>query len=219
MNSKASHALLRPALALLALLASACGPRYALRVPNDVVKNLPFETRIELLEAENELAIAIDRRDEAANEILRARDHLRRAKDRLDAAEDEVDNAEDAVSEEIAALALAEAEARVTWLRAQQEVNVRKLDIEELSLRCAVARYEQSRLEAARKTKVEGSEHLDPKAFEEQVKSCDDEVAELRAELKADEQAEADAAKAAWDKEKSALAKKTFDARASPYVE
>ncbi len=214
-----STALLRSALAAVALLASGCGPKYALRVPDDVVKNLPFETRIELLEAENELAVAIDRRDESQNEILRARDHLRRGKERLRAAKDEVGNAEDAVSKEVAALAVAEAEARVTYLRAQQEVNVRRLDIEELALRCAVARYEQSRLEAARKAKVEGSEGLDPKKFEGQVTSCDEEVAALRAELKAEEQAEADAAKVAWEKEKTALAKKTFDARASPYVE
>ena len=219
MKLQASPLLLRSALAGLALLASACGPKYALRVPDGVVKDLPFETRIELLEAENELAVAIDRRDESQNDILRARDQLRRAKDRLGAAKDEVGNADDAVSKEIAALALAEAEARVKYLRAQQDVNVRLLDIEELSLRCAVSRYEQSRLDAARKAKVAGSENLDPKRFEEQVKSCEEEVTALRAELKSREQAEADAAKVAWEKDKTALAKKTFDARASPYVE
>ena len=219
MKLQASSLLLRSALAGVALLASACGPKYGLRVPDGVVKNLPFETRIELLEAENELAVAIDRRDESQNDILRARDQLRRAKDRLRAAKQEVGNADDPVSKEVAALALTEAEARVKYLRAHQDVNVRLLDIEELSLRCAVARYEQSRLDAARKAKVEGSENLDPKRYEDQVKSCDQEVAARRAELKAQEQAEAEKAKVSWEKEKSALAKKTFDARASPYVE
>ncbi len=54
--------------------------------------------------------------------------------------------------------------------------------------------------------------------FDEQVKECDAEVLELRAELKEVSTAAA-AAKEAWEKQKTALAKKTFDARASPYVE
>jgi hypothetical protein len=51
------------------------------------------------------------------------------------------------------------------------------------------------------------------------VKSCEGDLASRRAELKANEQARADQFKAKWEKEKSALAEKTFDARASPYVE
>ena len=54
-------------------LLAACGPRYGMRVPDDMVKKLPYETRIELLEAENDLALAIDKLDQASSEILRAR--------------------------------------------------------------------------------------------------------------------------------------------------
>ena len=144
--------------AILLLVLSACGPKYGMRVPDKVVSNLPFETRIELLEAENELAVAIDRRDEAQNEILRARDHLRRAKDRLSAAEDEIDAAKDEVSREVAQLALAEAKARVHYMRSKQEVDVWRHEIEELALRCAGDRYEVARLTAAKQARAEGSE-------------------------------------------------------------
>lgn len=208
---------MKRALALLLALA-ACGPRYGKRVPNELVERLPYESRIELLEAENDLALAIDRLDEAHAEILRTRDALRRAKSRLAAAEDEVGAADDAVSREVAGLAVAEAEARVTWLRARQEVNARTEEVAALALRCAHARFEQARLNVARKAKVEGSESLDPAAFEAQIKACDAEVVELRNEMK-DQTAGAAAAKDAWEKQKSALARKTFDARASPYVE
>jgi hypothetical protein len=202
-----------------ALALSACGPKYGKRVPDKVVSNLPFETRIELLEAENELAIAIDRRDEAHNEILRTRDHLRRAKDRLKASEREVGQAKDPLSKEVAKLAVAEAEARFLYQRAFQEVNVRRLKIEELALRCAAARYEVARVGAAKKAKVAGSEKLDQPAFEAQVASCEQQVATRRAELGKTQGAKAAAAKALWEKQKTELAKKTFDARASPYVE
>ena len=41
---------------------------------------LPYEAKIELLEAENDLALAVDRLDEARAEVSRARDQIRRAR-------------------------------------------------------------------------------------------------------------------------------------------
>ena len=45
---------------LFLLLAAGCGPK---RVPTDLINRLPYEARIELLEAENDLALAIDHLD------------------------------------------------------------------------------------------------------------------------------------------------------------
>lgn len=199
-------------------LLAACGPRYGMRVPDEMVKKLPYETRIELLEAENDLALAIDKVDQASSEILRARDNIRRARSRAKAAEDELDRAEDNVSKEVAQLTIEEAEARVEYLRARQHLNVSLLDVEQLALRCAFSRFELARVTAARKSKVEGSEELDPKEFEAQVAECDAAVKEERAGLGSDN-AEEKAAREAWEVKKAALAKKTFDARTSPYVE
>lgn len=204
-------------LTLLPLLA-ACGPRYGLRVSDDMVKKLPYETRIELLEAENDLALAIDRLDQASSEITRARDNIRRARSRAEAAEEELDRAEDAISREVAQLTIDEAEARVEYLRARQRLNVDLEEVEQLALRCAFARFELARVEAARKAKVEGSEELEPQEFQAQVTECDAEVKEERAELAAGA-SEEKAAREAWEAKKAALAKKTFDARTSPYVE
>jgi len=201
------------ALALLALCG--CGVR---RVPGNILDKLPYEAKIELLEAENDLALAVDRLDESKAEVSRARDQIRRAKDRLDAARREVSSAADQISKDVAELAVTEAEARVEWLRAKQKVNVREQDLSERNLTCAMARYEQARLGAARKAKLEGSESLDPAAFEQQVKDCEAKYAELKEEAKATA-GEAEAVRAEWEKSRSALAKKTFDARASPFVE
>src|SRR4051812_7767475 len=97
--------------ALAGLCLSACGPRYGMRCPDELVQRLPYETRIELLEAENELAVAIDKSDESHNEVSRTRDALRRSRDRRDAAGKEVGAAQDALSKEVATLAVDEAEA------------------------------------------------------------------------------------------------------------
>jgi hypothetical protein len=208
----------RTVLPLLLLLAAACGPRYGMRVPDALVTKLPYETRIELLESENDLALAIDRVDEANNEVLRTRDALRRAKGRETAAETEEDRAPDAASREVAKLAIEEARARVEYLRARQRLNVGLREVEALALRCAFARFELARLQATRKAKVEGSEKLEPKKYEAQVSECEAAVKEERATLAADT-AQEKTAREAWEVKKAALAKKTFDARASPYVE
>ncbi|QRN95498.1 hypothetical protein JRI60_41605 [Archangium violaceum] len=208
----------RTVLPFVLLLAAACGPRYGMRVPDKLVEKLPYESRIELLESENDLALAIDTVDEASNEVLRARDAIRRAKARESAAEEEENRAADTASREVAKLAIEEARARVTYLRAKQRLNVGLRDVEQLALRCAFARYELARLQSTRKAKVEGSEKLDVKKYEGQVSQCEAKVKEERAEL-AEDSAQEKTAREAWEVKKAALAKKTFDARASPYVE
>lgn len=202
-------------LSAVVLLAAGCGLR---RVPIDVLDRLPYEAKIELLEAENDLALAVDRLDEARAEVARARALIRRGKDRLSAARDEVSAAADQNSKEVAQLAVTEADKRVEWLRAKQRVNVREEDLSEQNLTCAQARYEVARLTAARKAKLEGSETLEPAKFEAQLKSCEEDYAQLKEKAK-EVLAEAETRRADWDQARAALAKKTFDARASPFVE
>ena len=202
-------------LSAVVMLGAGCGLR---RVPLDVLDKLPYEAKIELLEAENDLALAVDRLDEARAEVARARDQIRRGKDRYSAARDEVSAASDANSKEVAELAVIESDKRVEWLRAHQRVNVREEDLAEQNLTCAQARYEVSRLTAARKAKLEGSETLEPEKFEAQLKGCEEDYAALKEKAK-EVGAEAEVMRADWDTARAALAKKTFDARASPFVE
>lgn len=197
------------------LLSTGCGLR---RVPIKVLEQLPYEAKIELLEAENDLALAVDRLDEARAEVNRARDQIRRGKDRYSAARDEVSAASDEASKAVAELAVIEADKRVEWLRAKQRVNVREEELSEQNLTCAEARYEVARLTAARKAKLEGSETLEPEKFEAQLKACEEDYAALKEKAK-EVGAEAETMRADWDQARAALAKKTFDARASPFVE
>ncbi|PZR11895.1 MAG: hypothetical protein DI536_16305 [Archangium gephyra] len=199
----------------LGALATGCGIR---RVPLNVLEQLPYEARIELLEAENDLALAVDRLDEAKAEVQRTVEQIRRGKDRYSDARSEVGDAADAPSREIAELAVIEADKRVEWLRAKQRVNVREEELAEQGFTCAEARYELARLTAARKAKLEGSERLDPADFDNQLKRCEADFAELKEKSK-ESNKEAETMRADWDTARAALAKKTFDARASPFVE
>jgi chromosome segregation ATPase len=204
---------------LLLLALVLLGPGCALkRVPQTILDKLPYEAKIELLESENDLALAVDRLDEAKAEVNRTRDQIRRSRDRYSAAKGEVSAAQDQLSREVAELAVLEADARVEWLRAKQRVNVREESLADQALTCAMARYEETRLAAARKAKLEGSEDYDPAQFKQQVADCDAEYTALKEKLK-ETNTEADGVRAEWEKARAALAKKTFDARASPFVE
>ena len=196
-------------------LGGGCGVK---RVPGQLLDQLPYEAKIELLEAENDLALAVDRLDEAESEIRRSADQIRRAKDRRSDASSEVGHARDALSREVAELAVIEAERRVEWLRAQQKVHVKEEDIADQNLTCAKGRFELARLTVARKAKLEGSERLDPAEFEGQVQSCEAKFGTMKDELK-EVSSEAGKLRDEWDRARAALAKKTFDARASPFVE
>jgi hypothetical protein len=191
---------------------------YNKRVPNEMVARLTYEARIDLLEAENDLALAIDHVDEAQNEVARTRLSIRRAKDRRRAAKDEVGEARDEPSRQVAELSVREAEARVDYLRARQSVNEDNVSLQQFALQCAQARFQLARVTAARKAKVEGAEKLDPKDFEEQSKACDAELAKQKAGFKTETE-DVVKTKGAWDRERQALAQKTFDARSSPFVE
>ena len=144
-----------------------CSGKYGRTVPDDMVNKLTYENKIDLVEAENDLFVAYDKVDETDNEILRTRDQIRRAKRSESAAGDEIGQARDPGSKEVALLARDEAQARVTYLRARQDVNVKNKELEELNRQCAVARYQLARLTAVKKVKVPGSERYDPKDFEQ----------------------------------------------------
>jgi len=205
-------------LSALVALASACGGRYSAKVPDDMVRQLPYESKIDLLEAENELFIAYDKVDEAENEVSQTRDQIRRAKRAEGIASDEVGQARDPATKEIAQLTVEEVRARIEYLRARQNLNVQTVEVEEVARQCAVARYQLARLLAVRKAKIKGSEGYKPEDFERQAKACDAEVAERKKSLKPDEE-QLVRTRTDWEKRKEVLAKRTFDARASPFVE
>lgn len=207
----------RPLAALL-VFAAACGGKYNTKVPDDLVRSLPYESKIDLLEAENDLFIAYDRVDETENEVNRTRDQIRRAKHAEGIASDEVGQAKDPATKEVAQLTVEEVRARIEYLRARQTLNVQLREVEEVARLCAVARYQLARLLAVRKAKLKGSESYKPEDFERQAKNCDVEVADRRKGLKRDEDS-LGKTRTDWEKRKEVLAKRTFDARASPYVE
>ena len=186
------------------LLLAGCGGKYGRTVPDDMVNKLTYEDKVDLVEAENE--------------ILRTRDQIRRAKKSESLASGEIGQAKDQPTKDLAVLARDEAQARVEYLRAKQDLNVKNRELDELGRTCAITRYQAARLTAVRKVKVPGSERYDPKDFDKQVKQCEGELADRKKGAQPQRE-RMEKARAEWEKKRDVVARKTFDARASPFVE
>ena len=142
-----------------------------------MVGQLPYENKIDLLEAENDLFIAYDQVDETENEVARTRDQIRRAKRAEGLASDEVGQAKDPASRKWPSSRWRRSGPhRVPPCPADPERANR--EVEEVARQCAIARYQLARLLAVRKAKIKGSEGYKPEDFERQVKTCDAEVAD-----------------------------------------
>ena len=95
---------------------------------------------------------------------------------------------------------------------------MRNRELDELNRTCAITRYQLARLTAVRKVKVPGSERYDPKDYERQSRQCEGELADRRKAAKP-ERERMEKARAEWEKKRDVVARKSFDARASPFVE
>lgn len=80
----------RPAGTLLfatALLLAGCGGPLSNTIDDDVLEDMSRQGQIEIYDAENGIIVALDRLDEARDELLRIRGELDLAKERIEAAE------------------------------------------------------------------------------------------------------------------------------------
>ena len=191
------------------------------RVKPDLVRALPMESRIELLDAENSLFAAIDGVDEAHNDVEDAQQELDQADERIDEAKDQRKKASkegDANGATIAELAITEAKARKDYLKQWIKVLRALVKEKEGELDASRGRYELAKAKEVKRVNLDGSEKLKVEVFEDQVTRLDDRVKDLQA--KADEiKTVADEEKKAWDDSRSELAKATGGAQGSAFVE
>src|SRR5262249_47562772 len=128
---------LRGAFLFAALLGVACGPSVSLRVEQRSVQGLPLESRLDLLDAENDLFAAVDRRDDAEQGVEDARNAVRKANDRISEEEHDLDKAEDTHDKQgvvVGKLAVKEAKLRRDYLETQIDVARAHLRVEEARL-------------------------------------------------------------------------------------
>ncbi|WP_157370650.1 hypothetical protein [Vulgatibacter incomptus] len=163
-----------------ALVAAGCGASSAARIPSvrvdeEVRDELPLEGRRWAYEAENEVIIALDRRDDA-------REALARARARLGETEDAADRSK----------AKEPSRAKVAWREEQRRLADARLDEAEIGVYCARTSFELTKARLAVRFGFPVKEGYVP-PFEAQYEAC---AKELAAASEGANAAEARAAKA-----------------------
>jgi hypothetical protein len=203
---------------VLAVTISGCGIK---RVDPEVVARLPLENKIELLEAENDFYIAVDRHDEAVDRALHTREDYRRARERISEAKDARSRAKDSNDPrqiDVANMAVEEAYEKRDWLDSWLDVQWALVAAEEANLDTARGRYERAKAALCRKANVKGSEKLDMASFDSQVKKLEERAKRIAQDAD-NERKKAEEVRAKWNTTRRALAQKTGGALGSPWVE
>jgi chromosome segregation ATPase len=209
------------ALALAASLGTACATPPSLRVRADVLDKITIENKLLLFDAENELNIAIDARDQVVDEIARLKEDARRARKKGQVAERDEQVFSDKGDAERARLAVLRgqaAEAQLEYLDARLEWARERLDKERRQLIVAKAKFELAKAKLVKKNNVPGASSIDLADFEAQVSEYAEDVGDSEAEIKEAEATMKDA-EAQWVAATGALRDASGGALGSRWLE
>jgi chromosome segregation ATPase len=196
-------------------LASACGG--VKHVDQKILADLPFDGKLDLLDAENDLFIALDRMDEAEEAARVARADLEEAGERVSAARSESKSAKGEAAA-VTKMAIEEAEARVGYLKLARVAVKSEVEAAEVGLNVARAKLEKARCEIAKRYKAKGSEQLKQEKFDGVVAKYEAELKKAN-EASAKKRKEAELERGRWSEKRRLLADRTGGARGSPWVE
>jgi hypothetical protein len=158
------------------LLAGSCAAP-SLTVDRDVLEKITIENKLLLFDAENELNIAIDTRDQVVDENEQIKEDIQRSKTKLEVAERDQEafaDKGDAERAKIAGFKATSEEARIDYLAARLEWARSRLDRERKKLIVAKAKFELAKASLVKKNNVPGASDIDLEDFQEQVKDCVD---------------------------------------------
>jgi hypothetical protein len=202
-------------------LLAACGPSVSLRVEQRSLQQLPLESRLDLLDAENDLFAAVDRRDDAEQGVEDARIAVRRANARIGEEEHDLDKAEDTHDKQgvvVGKLAVEESKVHRDYLETQVDVARAHFRVEEARLLVAEARFERAKADVAKKAKTPGSADLKLKEFDDQVTRLEAHVKDVQKGYEA-EQKDSEKEKQKWLALSVKLSQLTGGAQGSAWVE
>lgn len=203
----------------LPTLACSSGPR--LRVTTDVLEKITIENKLLLFDAENELNIAIDARDQVVDEIDQIKEDMRRSGQKRDVAARDAEifaDKGDGERARLAALREVVGEARIEYLGARLEWGRERLDGERARLLVARAQFELAKARLVKKNNVPGASDIDLADFEEQIRDYSEDVGSADLSVK-EAEIEMKQAEASWLSANKALESASGGALGSRWLE
>ncbi len=193
--------------AVALLLAASCGADPRLRVDEGVLDRLGIENKLLLFDAENELDIAVDDRDQVLDALASLTSERQAAEAERSVAERDVGVFRDKGDQSrarIAALRIEAAKARIDHIDAKRQVELVRLEQQERALVVARAGFELAKARLVKRTNVPGAEGLKLEDFEAQLERTQERMSELDERVAAAE-AEAAQRELAWSRASAAL--------------
>lgn len=193
----------------------------SLRVDADVLDKITIENKLRLFDAENELNIAIDARDQVVDEIVQIKENVRRAARKREVAERDIsvfERQNDRARLELAELRRDTADAHLDYLDARLEWARERLDRERRALIVAKARFELAKARLVKRNNVPGASDIDLADFEAQVERYQDDVGETAEQIE-EAEVEMKAREQNWIAQSKALRQATGGALGSRWLD
>ena len=207
--------------ALASLTLVGCGAAPHLRVDADVLEKISIENKLRLFDAENELNIAIDARDQVVDEVAQIKEDIRRTQRKRDRArrdEEVFDAKDDERRVRLARLRADAATAQIDYLEARRSWARARLDRERRALVVAKAKFELAKAKLVKRNNVPGASDIDLEDFEAQVADYSADVGETEGDIK-EAQIEMKAREQNWIAEAKRLQNATGGALGSRWLD
>ena len=151
-----------------------------------MLEKITIENKLRLFDAENELNIAIDSRDQVVDEVAQIKEDIRRAtrkRDRADRDEELFDSKGDERRVGLARLRRTTAVAQIDYLQARMAWARTRLDRRQRELVVAKAKFELAKAKLVKRNNVPGASDIDLADFEAQVADYSAEVGETEEDI------------------------------------
>ncbi len=204
---------------LAAQLVGCAGLRYT--VDRDLLAEITIENKLLLFDAENDVSIALDEREQISREIYQTKVDISDAELQIAEAENDEDRAAEKGEADRAKLAAAAQQVfalKVDYLYRRLSYLREKLDAQDHLIMVAKAKYELAKATLVKKNNVRGASDIELEDYEEQVGDHVERAKESRVDL-AEVEKEVDAYQQRWLQTREQLMAQSGGGVGSPWAE
>lgn len=190
-------------------------------IDRDLLSEITLENKLSLFDAENDVSIAVDEKEQIQRQIQGVKQDIADAEAQIAEAESDAARASaksDAKGEAVASAAQDVYDYKISYLEAYIAFLRKKLAAQEGLILVAYAKYELAKAKLVKKNNVRGASDIEEADFEAQVDSY---VEKARAEQEslAEEEKEVEAVKKEWLTRREQLQSQSGGGVGSPWAE
>jgi hypothetical protein len=190
-------------------------------VDRDLLTEVSVENKLILFDAENDLSIQVDERENIRRQISELRQDIKDAESKIREAEQDIERAgqkNDAAAAQVGELARQTYFAKIDFLEEQLDLLRERMDMQERVVYVAWAKFELAKAKLVKKNNVRGASDIDLADFEAQVDKYVEKAKDDQERLKSVEEKVA-AAEQAWIAQREQLRAASGGGQGSEWAE